>query len=111
MPAGDTMIVRFVTVRVKPGQERAFEEATVKNHHGSVEEPGCLRFDVLKDTATDGVYYLYEVYANEAATAAHKDTEHYRAWRDAVAPMMATDRESVAGVPVVPTDPGAWESR
>lgn len=105
------MIVRFVTARVKPGHEKPFEEATVKNHHGSVREPGCLRFDVLKDTSMEGTYYLYEVYKDEAATDAHKETEHYRSWREAVAPMMAADRESVSGTPVVPTDPAAWESR
>lgn len=105
------MIVRFVTVRVKAGSEADFEAATKKNHEGSVSEPGCLRFDVLRDTAQGGLYYLYEVYRDEAATAAHKETEHYQRWRDEVAPMMAADRESVAGMPIAPTDPVAWETR
>lgn len=104
------MIVRFVTVRVKPGAEADFEAASKNNHEGSVAEPGCLRFDVLKDASQIGLYYLYEVYRDEAATAAHKDTAHYQEWRDAVAPMMATDRVSVAGMPVIPTDPEAWRS-
>jgi (4S)-4-hydroxy-5-phosphonooxypentane-2,3-dione isomerase len=104
------MIVRFVTVRVKPGAEAEFEAATEKNHRGSVAEPGCLRFDVLKDAAEEGVYYLYEVYRDEAATAAHKGTAHYQEWRDAVAPMMATERASVAGVPIVPGEEAAWAS-
>ncbi len=104
------MIVRFVTVRVKPGSEADFEAATVENHHGSVAEPGCLRFDVLKDASAEGLYYLYEVYRDEAATAAHKKTAHYQKWRDAVAPMMAADRVSVAGTPVIPTHPEAWKS-
>ncbi|MFP4431649.1 MAG: putative quinol monooxygenase [Spirochaetaceae bacterium] len=104
------MIVRFVTVRVKPGSEADFEAATVKNHRGSVAEPGCLRFDVLKDASEEGLYYLYEVYRDEAATAAHKETAHYQEWRDAVTPMMAADRASVAGVPIVPREETAWAS-
>jgi (4S)-4-hydroxy-5-phosphonooxypentane-2,3-dione isomerase len=67
------VIVRFVMIRGKPGHEKSFEEATTENHRGSVGEPGCLRFDVLKDTSQEGLYYLHEMYQDEVATAAHKE--------------------------------------
>jgi quinol monooxygenase YgiN len=35
-----------------------------------------------------------EVYRDAAAAAAHKETQHYPVWRDAVAPMMAGPRQS-----------------
>ncbi|MFP4114056.1 MAG: antibiotic biosynthesis monooxygenase [Spirochaetales bacterium] len=103
------MIVRIITVRVKPGHERAFEEATVRNHEGSIREPGVLRFDVLRDENNPGAYYLYEAYRDESATVAHKETEHYNDWKRAVEPFMDGDRGSVACSVVAPTAPEAWQ--
>lgn len=102
------MIVRIITVDVKPGKEAAFEEATTANHEGSVQEPGVLRFDVLKDRDTPGRYYIYEAYRDEAATKAHKETAHYAAWKEAAADFMQGDRSSVACDVVAPTDEGEW---
>jgi autoinducer 2-degrading protein len=102
------MIVRIITVDVKPGTESEFEEATRRNHEGSVSEPGVLRFDVLKDRQTPGRYYLYEVYRDEAATAAHKETAHYAEWKRTVADMMQGDRSSVSCEVVAPTDESVW---
>ena len=41
-----------------------------------------------------------------AAPARHKETAHYAAWRDAVAPMMAAPRTSVKLANVFPPDAG-----
>ena len=43
------MIVRTIKVFVKREYVAEFEEATLANHLGSLQEPGVLRFDVLKD--------------------------------------------------------------
>ena len=102
------MIVRIITVRVKPGCESAFERATIANHEGSVREPGVLRFDVLRDRDNERTYYLYEAYRDEAATVAHKETQHYATWRTDVADLLDGDRTSVACSVVSPDDPGAW---
>jgi autoinducer 2-degrading protein len=102
------MIVRIITVKVKRGSEAAFEEATIPNHHGSLSEAGVLRFDVLKDEDAPGTYYLYEVYRDEAATVAHKETEHYQIWRAAINEYMASPRASVKCSVVAPADEGAW---
>jgi quinol monooxygenase YgiN len=42
-----------------------------------------------------GRFVLVEVYRNDSAPAAHKETAHYARWRDQVAPMMASPRTSV----------------
>jgi autoinducer 2-degrading protein len=102
------MIVRIITVHVKPGSEDAFEELTRENHLGSLEESGVLRFDVLKDQDTPGTYYLYEVYRNVDATAAHKETPHYHAWKDGVADLLAGERTSVTCTPVAPLEESGW---
>jgi quinol monooxygenase YgiN len=50
---------------------------------------------------------LVEVYRDDNAPAAHKETAHYAKWRDAVAPMMAEPRVSVKFNAVFPSA-GAW---
>jgi autoinducer 2-degrading protein len=102
------MLVRIITVNVKPGKEAAFEEATRKNHEGSLQEPGVLRFDVLKDRDTPRRYYLYEVYRDQAATRAHKETAHYAAWNEAAPDFVDGERPSVACDVVAPEDEAAW---
>ena len=105
------MVVRIITVRVKPGGEGAFETATLENRRGSVEESGVLRFDVLRDADAPGRYFLCEAYRDEAASAAHKETVHYAVWRKAVADLMAGDRTSVACIPVAPLEESLWRTR
>lgn len=103
------MIVRFITVEVRPGQEEAFETATKENHRGSILEPGVLRFDVLKDAENPGRYYLYEAYRDEEATAAHKETDHYKRWKREVAEYMAGDRSSITCEVIAPADTKKWQ--
>ena len=89
------MHVTMVHVQVKPEHVDAFVTATEANHHGSVAEPGNRRFDVLQDPADPTRFVLYEVYLTPEDAAAHKETQHYKAWRDAVAEMMAEPRRGV----------------
>jgi autoinducer 2-degrading protein len=77
-----------VEVRVKPEHVEDFIAAARANHHGSVREPGNLRFDVLQSPEDPTRFVFYEAYATAAAAAAHKATPHYLAWREAVAPWM-----------------------
>ena len=93
------MIATLVFVNVVPGQEDAFAAITAYNHENSRKEPGNVRFDVLHDRKDPSRFVLYEVYRDEEAAAAHKETEHYKKWRETVAPMMAEPRRST------PTEP------
>lgn len=86
------MHVTLVHVQVKPDTVAAFIAATRANHAASVLEPGNRRFDVLQDPTEPGRFILYEAYATAEDAAAHKQTPHYLAWRDAVADMMAQPR-------------------
>jgi autoinducer 2-degrading protein len=89
------MQVTLVHVHVKPDFLEAFLEATRVNHEASVREPGNRRFDVLRNPAEPTHFILYEAYATAEDAAAHKQTAHYAAWRDAVAEMMAEPRQGV----------------
>jgi quinol monooxygenase YgiN len=98
------MLIVHVHVRVKPGSVEAFKKATVENAAHSVEEPGIARFDVIQNNDAPERFVLVEVYRSPDAAAAHKETEHYRIWRDTVADMMAEPRSSVKFTNVFPED-------
>ncbi|MFO8042339.1 MAG: antibiotic biosynthesis monooxygenase [Alkalispirochaeta sp.] len=102
------MIVRIITVHVKPGSEDEFERLTTENHEASLTEPGVLRFDVLRDNEDPCTYYLYEAYRDEASTFAHKETDHYSHWKEHVAPLLAGERTSVTTTPLVPMTENSW---
>lgn len=100
------MHIVLVQVHVKPGTVTAFIEATVENAALSREEPGVARFDVIQQAADPARFLLVEVYRNEEAAAAHKETAHYQKWRGTVADMMAEPRKGVPFVNISPEDKG-----
>ena len=100
------MLVVHVFVSVKPDYVEAFRQATVENASNSVQEPGIARFDVIQQLDDPTRFVLVEVYRDDQAPARHKETAHYAAWRDAVAPMLAEPRTSVKYANVFPDDAG-----
>jgi len=104
------MLVVHVHVRVRPGQVEEFLAATLVNARASLAEPGVLRFDVIQDEADAAHVVLVEVYRDADASAAHKLTPHYAAWRDAVAGMMAEPRASTRFGAVFPPGGEGWAS-
>ena len=100
------MHIVHVHVHVKPDCLEAFRVATLANARASVQEPGIARFDLVQQADDPTRFVLVEVYRAAAAPAAHKETAHYAAWRDAVAPLMATPRTSVKFSNVFPDDTG-----
>ena len=98
------MKVTCVKVYVKEEHIDDFIEATIKNHQGSVQEEGNIRFDVLQSTEDPTHFLLYEAYTSEEAAAAHKKTDHYLAWRETVEPFMAKPREGVTYKMIAPKE-------
>lgn len=101
-----SLLVVHVTVNVKPGSADAFVAATQENARNSRLEPGVVRFDLLRSGTDPNSFLLVEIYLDDAAAAAHKDTNHYKAWRDTVADMMAVPRSSAKFANVDPGDDG-----
>lgn len=89
------MTVTCVHVRVKSEHVQEFIDACRDNHQGSIAEPGNLRFDICQLPDDPTAFLLYEVYASPEAAAAHKETPHYKTWRDRVAPYMAEPRRGI----------------
>ena len=98
------MLIIHVHVHVKPEYVEAFRLATTENASNSVREPGIARFDVIQQADDPTRFVLVECYRTLEATAAHKATAHYAAWRDAVAEMMAEPRSAVKYGNVFPED-------
>jgi autoinducer 2-degrading protein len=78
------MIAIWVKVRVKPeGRERFLKAIEFDAIASERDEPGCLRFNVLRDQNDENLYYFYEVYRDAAALEAHRAAPHYEVWRAA----------------------------
>lgn len=103
----NSLLIVHVDIAVVPEQLDAFVAATEENAAASRDEPGVVRFDVLTDRADASHVVLVEIYRDEAAAAAHKETAHYARWRDTVAPMMARPRQAARFVNTSPDDQ-AW---
>lgn len=73
------MVSIVATIKVKPGQEAAFE-AVAKELMAAVaaNEPGCEYYRLHK-SATPGTYVFLERYKDDAAIDAHRKTDHFRA--------------------------------
>ena len=93
-----------VHVHVKPEFVEAFKQATVENARKSIQEPGIARFDVIQHTEDPTRFVLVEVYKTPEAPAAHKETPHYKLWRDAVMKMMAEPRQGIRYANIFPAD-------
>jgi autoinducer 2-degrading protein len=100
------MLIVHVHARVKPEFIDAFKEATLVNASNSVKEPGIARFDVIQQEDDPAHFVLIEVYRNEEATARHKATAHYAAWRDTVETMLVEPRTRLRYTNVFPSDEG-----
>ncbi len=72
------MFIQMVTIMVKPGHAGTFLEAFRINYEGTRQEPGNLRFDVLRDPDDDHKFLIYEVFTSADALEAHRQTPHYR---------------------------------
>src|SRR4051812_33668124 len=72
------MLALVVEFRIKPPHIAAFEAEITENARASREtEPGCRQFDVCRDPGDPGVFFLYELYDDEAAIQAHLRTAHF----------------------------------
>jgi quinol monooxygenase YgiN len=101
------MFVVQVQVLVKPDCVERFTRATLENARNSMNEPGVARFDFLQQSDDPTRFLLVEAYRAPGDADRHKETAHYRVWRDTVGEMMAQPRTSVRYANVFPDD-AAW---
>ena len=95
----------------KSGTSQKFKELTLINATKSLLEPGVLRFDLLQDQYDKHCFLLVEVYTDQVhAPAAHKETSHYKEWRENVAELMEIPRMSEKWNTIFPVGVEGWKS-
>ena len=99
------MIILHVTIQVKPEHNAEFLEVVRHDaEHSEMDEPGCLRFDVIQDRDDANRFYFYEVYRDEAALAAHRETPHFKNYAEKTQLWLAAPPERRFGKNLIPTD-------
>ena len=75
------LVPRFT---IKPGQMDAFMSHVLRQRDNCLEhEPDCEHFDVLRRTEAPNDVLLYEIYTDQAAIEAHRQTPHYAQFKSA----------------------------
>ena len=82
------MYVVLLPIQCKDGAKEQILEALVPNAQMSVEtEPRCHRFDIVQDAGDANRIWMYQIYADEAAFKAHKQSQHVTRTREIVSPL------------------------
>jgi quinol monooxygenase YgiN len=68
----------------RPGREDTFRERIIELVRQVRSEPGCVTFTAYEARDTPGRFYLYEIYTDAAAFAAHLKTSHVHAFISAI---------------------------
>ena len=100
------MLIVHVQIKVKDEYIQGFIRESLENASKSIKEPGIIRFDVIQNNEDPTRFVLVEIYRTIEATAAHKETAHYKKWKAAVSDMMAEPRYSNKYTNLFPTDSG-----
>ena len=100
------MHILHVHLKVKRERIDDFIAVTIENAAASLKEPGCVRFDVIQETADPVHFELLEIYRDQAGHAAHRESPHYNAWAERAADMLAEPRSRTIYRNVYPGDDG-----
>lgn len=94
----------LVNIHVKPEMIDGFKAATMENARNSIKEPGVVRFDVLQQADDPTRFILIEIYKSADDQLRHRETNHYKVWRDQVVDMMAEPRVGIKYLILFPGD-------
>jgi (4S)-4-hydroxy-5-phosphonooxypentane-2,3-dione isomerase len=99
------MVILHVTIQVKSEHVSEFLDVVRYDaEHSEKDEPGCLRFDVIQDRDDINRFYFYEVYRDEAALEAHRQTPHFKLYAEKVQPWLVAAPERRFGKNLIPSD-------
>lgn len=83
------LYINAVDLVIVPSEMPKYLEAIKENAANAVKEPGCREFNVTVLASNPNHVFLYEVYDNEAALEAHRQTEHFKKYAAATKNMVA----------------------
>ncbi len=100
------MHIVLVEIKVKQECVDDFIAATIENAKNSRLESGVMRFDFIQQKDDPYKFSLIEVYVEADDQLKHRETDHYKKWRDTVEPMMAEARKGTKFINISPDDIG-----
>lgn len=77
----------FASFSPKPGHEADVERILRTMTGPTRGEPGNRVYDLYKDS--QGGFHLFELYVDQGAVEAHRASAHYKAYRAAIADLLA----------------------
>ena len=86
------MNVTLVEINIKPERVNEFLDVFRANHEGALQEPGNLRFDVLRNPEDEHSFVIYEVFKSPEALDDHRKTAHYQECVRRIDPILAGPR-------------------
>lgn len=76
------LVVRIAKLRIDPVQLENYKAALKEEIENSVRvEPGVLSLYAVADKANPASITIFEIYANEAAYNAHRETAHFKKYK------------------------------
>lgn len=82
------MYIVHVSIQVKEEHLDSFKKVTAENASNSLQEPGIIRFDVLQNLDDPCQFLFIEIYNSPKDQLKHRETEHFKKWRNAVTSML-----------------------
>lgn len=76
------MVNVIVILEIDPLKIDEFLAVILENAAASRAEPGCLRFEVSRDSTQENLFALSESYRDQAAMDEHYTTPHVAKWRE-----------------------------
>ena len=81
--------INAVDLVIVPSEMTKFLDAIKENGANAVKEPGCREFNITVLNGNPNHVFLYEVYDNEAALEAHRQTPHFKKYQATTQGMVA----------------------
>lgn len=81
--------INAVDLVIVPSEMPKYLEAIKENAANAVKEPGCREFNITVLANNPNHVFLFEVYDNEAALEAHRQTPHFKKYQAATQGMVA----------------------
>lgn len=104
--ADSSMFSLFVTIRMQAEHMESVVKATLDIAKASVAEPGCFRYDVLRDSDDPAILYLFEVFRDRESHSEHTETAHFNEWVKTAAHLLDGEMTIVTMDTMFPTANG-----
>lgn len=105
------MYILMVRLKVKEDRIDDFIKASIGDGMGSVmDEPECMRFDIIQDDSDPTSFAFCEVYNDEDAFKHHTTTPHFEKWRAASEDMFAEPPDVSFCRSVYPRGDATWDA-